>query len=87
MAISVLMWALMVQAVPAVSVSSGAVQVTIAIQIAEVVSEAQAIEETPSLRVPYTGALPVEHPVPSPGFKAALRDLAPKIIIRAGPRA
>ena len=79
------MWALMVQAVPAVSASTSAIHTAIAIQFTEV-TEVQAIDEVSSiyLSAHTTGNSHVLL-LPGEGVFASLREVAPALIPRAGP--
>ncbi|MFK7973015.1 MAG: hypothetical protein AB8F95_21775 [Bacteroidia bacterium] len=84
MALSVLMWALMVQAVPAVSASTEAVHATIAIQIAETVEFSILEEQTslsPSFIRPLLSARPAAHREPH----FSIEECASARIPRAGP--
>jgi hypothetical protein len=84
MALSVLMWALMVHAVPAVSASTEVVHATIAIQIAEAV-DSSTLEEQPALSFFQTRPLPQPRPVVQSEPFRTFQETASPVVPRAGP--
>lgn len=84
MALSVLMWALMVHAVPAVSASTEVVHATIAIQIAEAV-ESSALEEQPVLSLSHARPLEQTPQAPNGDSFYVFQETASPVVPRAGP--
>lgn len=85
MALSVIMWALMVQAVPAVSVSTEVVHATIAIQIAESV-ESSVLEEQAVLSSSFITPLLPRSEFAVAEVHVSMKETAPALIPRAGPK-